>query len=104
MVPGLAPFGILSTVLVGARALAEAAGRVARAFANRGAVHRLAHLDDRALRDIGLTRSDVAGALAQPLLTDPSQVLVSRRGRARLRPVAPVTAAAGRPSARMRPA
>jgi hypothetical protein len=36
----------------------------------------LAEFDDHMLKDIGLTRSDVEGALAEPLLHNPSQVLV----------------------------
>ena len=38
-------------------------------------------LDDRALKDIGLTRSDVDGALAEPLFRN-RQVLVRSVGRA----------------------
>lgn len=38
----------------------------------------LARLDDRQLADIGLTRSDVTGALAEPLWRDPTQVLAQR--------------------------
>ena len=79
MATGLAPFGLLSAVFVAARAVGRGAGKTVRALNHRGAVHRLTHLDDRALKDIGLTRGDVEGALAQPLLVDPSRVLADRR-------------------------
>lgn len=38
----------------------------------RREVGTLSELDDNALRDIGLTRTDVAGALAASLFRDPS--------------------------------
>jgi uncharacterized protein YjiS (DUF1127 family) len=72
------------------RALSFAWGRVAgvlRALNHRGEVRRLAELDERALKDIGLTRLDVIGALGEPLHRDPSTVLmirsVERRSRSR---------------------
>ena len=43
-----------------------------RAWRNRWQVVPLLGFDDRALRDIGLTRSDVTGALASPADEDPS--------------------------------
>ena len=62
-------------------------GGLWRALRNRREVHRLADLDDRALKDIGLLRSDVEGALLEPFHKDPSRVLsvrrVERRGRSR---------------------
>ena len=42
-------------------------------------VMRLTDLDDRALKDIGLLRADVEGALLEPLHKDPSKVLSVRR-------------------------
>lgn len=53
-------------------------GGLARALRHRGEVRRLAELDERALKDIGLTRLEVIGALAEPLYTDPSAILVVR--------------------------
>ena len=57
-----------------------------RALSHRLEVRRLAYLDDRMLKDIGLTRAEVEGALSAPLLDDPSTLLVRsverrRRGR-----------------------
>lgn len=43
-----------------------------RARAHRREVTSMLRLDDRMLKDIGLTRSDVMGALAEPLDVDPS--------------------------------
>lgn len=39
----------------------------------------LASLDERMLRDIGLTRSDLNDALSEPLWRDPTAVLVRRQ-------------------------
>ena len=47
-----------------------------RAIANRREITQLTHLDDHALKDIGLTRSDVRGALEVSLFDDPSSVLM----------------------------
>ena len=55
------------------------------ALDDRHDVKRLMELDERALNDIGLTRSDVDSALAEPLFRNPSTVLlrsVERRSRA----------------------
>ena len=49
---------------------------VAQRFRNRRAVVTLLDWDDRALRDIGLTRADVQLSLALPLTDDPSQRLM----------------------------
>lgn len=49
-----------------------------RAIANRSEVRQLAEFDDRMLADIGLSRSDVLGALAEPMHKDPSSVLLLR--------------------------
>ena len=79
-----------SSAMTVRRALSLACGLVAgvlRALIHRGEVRRLAELDDRALKDIGLTRLDVIGALGEPLHRDPSTVLmirsVERRSRSR---------------------
>lgn len=49
-----------------------------KAIVHRREVLRLAELDDRGLKDIGLVRSDVEGALATSWLRDPSSVLAAR--------------------------
>jgi hypothetical protein len=68
--------------------LLRAVKSFAVAFRNRRQVARLTDLDDRALKDIGLTRSDVMAALDQPFLRDPSMHLTSVAGVRRGRPVA----------------
>lgn len=47
-------------------------------FRNRRAVVGMTEYDERMLKDIGLSRSDVLGALAAPYSEDPSTIL-SRR-------------------------
>ena len=68
-----------------ARVLLAAGGRVAhrlkkilRALRNRRYAGQLAGLDDRMLADIGLTRSDLRDAYAEPLWHDPTDVLARR--------------------------
>jgi hypothetical protein len=46
------------------------------AFEHRREVMHLAELDERILKDIGLSRSDVDGALSEPLFRNPSLLLV----------------------------
>ena len=69
-----------------------------RALKHRRDVTRLAYLDERMLKDMGLTRIDVGNALARPLAVDPSLVLSVRRveERARARALAIVAAAKSR--------
>lgn len=77
---------ILSSVLPLAssalRLMREAAAAVVapvvslgRALQHRREITALAELDDHALKDIGLTRTDVHGALAVSVREDPSHVL-----------------------------
>ncbi len=68
-----------------ARLALRAAGQVSagltslvKALIHRRAVMRLSELDERGLKDIGLVRSDVEGALASSWLSDPSSILASR--------------------------
>ena len=49
-----------------------------RAWVHRREVLQLSELDERGLKDIGLVRSDVEGALATSWLRDPSAVLSAR--------------------------
>jgi len=65
-----------------------------KAFQARREVKNLAEFDERMLKDIGLTRSDVMGALAEPMHRNPSWVLV----RCVERPVQ-----AARPAAKRKP-
>ena len=75
--------------------LAQAAvGRIAataRAAVHRSEIRQLLELDDRQLKDIGLLRNDVLGALAQPIVRDPSIALLVRsvERRSRLRNIEP---------------
>jgi uncharacterized protein YjiS (DUF1127 family) len=52
--------------------------QLVRALIHRREVMRLAELDERGLKDIGLVRSDIAGALATSWYKDPSAVLQDR--------------------------
>ena len=61
--------GFLSAFLIGT---AKAGRRAAKALANRRAAQSLDSWDDRALKDIGLTRSDLMGAKALPFYCDPT--------------------------------
>jgi uncharacterized protein YjiS (DUF1127 family) len=54
---------------------------LAKAFKDRREVRNLAEFDEHMLKDIGLTRSDVASALAEPIHHRPSWVLVRCVGR-----------------------
>jgi len=80
---------------------------VTKALRHRREVRHLAEFDDRMLKDIGLTRSDVASALSEPLIRNPSWVLVrsaERHSRAervdhsarQIRPVVPMVTPAKR--------
>lgn len=66
----------------------RAVKRVFISLRNRHEVAMLTDLDDRALKDIGLMRTDVQAALAGPLHRDPSSHLVDVAGhkRGRLSP------------------
>ena len=65
--------------------LARGLARLGRAVKNRRAAATLAGLDDRMLADIGLTRSDLRDAYAEPLWHDPTDVLAGRAAERRLR-------------------
>ena len=49
--------------------------RLGRAARHRAAVQSLAELDEHTLKDMGLLRTDVYAALAEPFQWDPSRVL-----------------------------
>jgi uncharacterized protein YjiS (DUF1127 family) len=67
----------------------ERIARVAKILRHRRDLEFLASLDDRMLRDIGLTRGDLRFALSEPFWRDPGPILISRvgqRGRGKQRP------------------
>lgn len=57
----------------------RALGWPARVGAARRAMSQLARMSDYELRDIGLTRQDVADVTALPLDADPTTLLAGRR-------------------------
>jgi uncharacterized protein YjiS (DUF1127 family) len=94
MTPSTAPRFALGAAGATWRALVG----LVRALRDRQDVKRLIELDDRALKDIGLSRAEVDGALSEPLFRNPSTVLlraVERRSRAW--PAAPARVGPARP-------
>jgi len=88
----LSGIGFPVAVAVPARALLVVVATIVRAvkLLVRGVQHRreaaaLAHLDAHMLADIGLTRSDLRDAAAQPLWDDPTTLLRARALERRLR-------------------
>jgi uncharacterized protein YjiS (DUF1127 family) len=74
-----------------ARAIGALAGhaerglkRIAKRMQNRRAAIRLAEMDARMLADIGLTRSDLRDAYAEPVWRDPTDVLARRAAERRI--------------------
>src|SRR6266571_4937134 len=61
--------------------LVERIARVAKILRHRHDLEFLAGLDDRMLKDIGLTRSDLRFALSEPFWRDPGAVLIDTVGR-----------------------
>ncbi len=55
---------------------ARSLAALTKALRHRREIKHLAEFDDRMLKDIGLTRSDVSSALSKPLSRNPSWVLV----------------------------
>jgi hypothetical protein len=68
-----------------ASTILDAAKAILGAVVSRWSVNTLATWDDRMLKDIGLTRGDLDGALAQPWHRDPSRELMVRRLENRVR-------------------
>jgi uncharacterized protein YjiS (DUF1127 family) len=62
---------LLSAIFVSLR-------KFAQAVKNRRDAAALARLDEHMLRDIGLTRSDLRDAYAEPLWRDPTDILAAR--------------------------
>ena len=73
----VSPPGVRLTAAI-IRTLVRQLRRIAQAYRNRNDASVLASLDDRMLADIGITRSDVRDALAEPLWHDPTDLLRAR--------------------------
>lgn len=71
-----ASFGVAASAVLLAAAL-RVIGLV-KAVARRRVIADLAEFDDRMLRDIGLSRSDLRDAASAPVWQDPTSVLVVR--------------------------
>ncbi|MFT0860493.1 DUF1127 domain-containing protein [Ancylobacter sp. G4_0304] len=69
-------FGTMASALLVAGS--KAAFGFARAVYHRHTLSQLGEFDDRMLKDIGLTRSDLRDAASGPLWQDPTAVLVVR--------------------------
>ncbi|WP_448951291.1 DUF1127 domain-containing protein [Labrys neptuniae] len=67
----------VSTVVAALRAVTGKVSGFALALHNRREINELASADAAMLRDLGLTPTDVEGALAEPLWRDPSTMLVA---------------------------
>ena len=88
--PAITALALYGAATVG-RALVVFGGRLTRRLKqiatvvkNRRDAFRLAHLDDRMLADIGLTRSDLRDAYAEPPWHDPTTILMRRAAERRL--------------------
>lgn len=57
------------------RWIARGANAIARAYEGRRVLRELARGDDRMLKDIGLDRSDLRNAAAEPIYRDPTDLL-----------------------------
>jgi uncharacterized protein YjiS (DUF1127 family) len=58
---------------------------IIRAYEGRRVLRDLARSDDRMLKDIGLARSDLRSAAAEPLFRDPTELLAGHVNEVRLR-------------------
>ncbi len=72
----LAPASGLAIVSRSVRTALRQVGLFAKAVRHRREVRNLAELDERILKDMGLSRSEVDGALAEPFYRNPTTVLV----------------------------
>ena len=68
---------LVSTLVEMMRAVFGKIASLAVALHNRREINQLANADAAMLRDLGLTPTDVEGALSQPLWRDPSAQLVA---------------------------
>ncbi|MCC6948028.1 MAG: DUF1127 domain-containing protein [Bradyrhizobiaceae bacterium] len=60
------------------RRIARGVNGIRRAVEGRRMLRQLALADDRMLKDMGLTRSDLRSAAAEPLYRDPTELLAGR--------------------------
>lgn len=58
--------------------LARGGDRLSHILEGRRVLRELARADDRMLKDIGLARSDLRNAAAEPLYRDPTEILAGR--------------------------
>jgi uncharacterized protein YjiS (DUF1127 family) len=79
----------LSATVDAFKALLRQLGSLLTALEHRREVKALTELDERTLKDIGLSRSDVEGALSEPFFRNPSLVLVRTVERRSKRPQRP---------------
>ena len=93
-------FGPASAIRAVVQSVVLAVAAFVRAITHRREVRKLLELDDRSLRDIGLIRNDVIGALDQPLVKDPSVILLVRSvdRRSQLRARAPASRRVSEPA------
>jgi uncharacterized protein YjiS (DUF1127 family) len=76
-------FSLASVTAVLVAQAANAVMAAVRAYRHRRDATALADVSDRALADIGLTRSDLHDAFAEPLWRDPTSLLRNRAGERR---------------------
>ena len=88
--PAMTALGLYGATSIG-RALKVFGGRLTRGLKriatilkNRRDAFQLANFDERMLADIGLTRSDLRDAFAEPPWDDPTTILAERAGERRL--------------------
>jgi len=72
-------------------AAVERIAQVAKILRHRRDLEFLSGLDERMLKDIGLTRSDLRYALSEPFWRDPGAVLISRVGQRGMRKGGPTS-------------
>lgn len=78
------PAAILGCLVHPVAAVRAAMKAVIIALSRRRIMGELGQLDDRMLRDIGLTRNDVQSAMTEPLFRDPTIQLVARAHESRV--------------------
>jgi uncharacterized protein YjiS (DUF1127 family) len=72
------PAAFFAPVVHAVAGLAKGIGRIVVAIEHRRELARLSDLDDRMLADIGLMRTDLRDAYAEPLWREPTSILARR--------------------------